>query len=128
MIRPLARRQTVDADVFKMRKRLHATAPEKSHSYGLPYANFQARKESSNLPKAQAAEEPEDINDKIKKMLAATEALKPGSGQLPDTAGPTRSRVVSSRVLKKISGAWAKFNTKNESKLDHALQARLRWC
>lgn len=117
MIRPLARRQTIDVDIFKMRKRLHAAAPDSHNGHGTHHHDsLEARKDEPHVHKAQDGEKPEDINDKIRKMLAATEALKPGSSQLPDTdtVGFKRPHAVSSKVLKKISNVWAKIHTRNE--------------
>lgn len=116
MIRPLARRQTIDGDMFKVQGNVHVVATKRLHNYAVPHSNRILRdrmnidgiKTVTNVPMSA-----EDINEKISKMLAASEALKPGSGQPPDSAGSKGHRMMSTKVLKKISSAWGKMHAKN---------------
>ncbi|CAH0053117.1 unnamed protein product [Clonostachys solani] len=55
---------------------------------------------------------PEEINEKISAMLAATEALKPGASQLTSPMGSKTPRALTSKVLLKVSSAWDRLNTK----------------
>ncbi|CAG9999520.1 unnamed protein product [Clonostachys byssicola] len=56
---------------------------------------------------------PEEINEKISAMLAATEALKPGAGQLTSPMNSKTPRALTSKVLSKVSSAWDRLNTKS---------------
>ncbi|KAK7220588.1 hypothetical protein V2G26_008591 [Clonostachys chloroleuca] len=58
---------------------------------------------------------PEEINEKISAMLAATEALKPGAGQLISPMSSKTPRALTSKVISKVSSAWDRLNTKPPS-------------
>uniref|UniRef100_A0A0B7JZ36 Uncharacterized protein n=1 Tax=Bionectria ochroleuca TaxID=29856 RepID=A0A0B7JZ36_BIOOC len=58
---------------------------------------------------------PEEINEKISAMLAATEALKPGAGQLTSPMSSKTPRALTCKVLSKVSSAWDRLNTKPPS-------------
>lgn len=116
MMRPLVRRQTIDADIFKMHTGMRTMGPDPFGSHAAPHGDTHSRRQSLRSNGAQITAndlEPEDINDKIRRMLAATEALKPGSSQVSGLRESRRSRIVPSKVLKKISSAWGKIHAKN---------------
>lgn len=116
MLLSLARRQTVDAEIFTRPTKLPLAAPDSHHTDAIHRDSSRIHKNERNLFEPGTEENPEDINDKIRTMLAATEALKPGSSRLPenDAADSKKSRIVSSKVLKKISNAFSKLYPKNE--------------
>jgi hypothetical protein len=116
MVRPLVRRQTLDAELFKMHTSMRGMGPDPFNIHTAPQSGSHSRRESlrSNGGPATADPlEPDDINEKIKRMLAATEALKPGSSQASGLRESRRSRIVPSKVLKKISSAWGKIHARN---------------
>ncbi|KAH7149496.1 hypothetical protein B0J13DRAFT_606621 [Dactylonectria estremocensis] len=75
--------------------------------------NIRYRKAVDADPPDAASVDPEDINNKLHAMLAATEFLKPSTPQ--DTNPPTSklTRMVSSRVFAKMSHAWDRLHSRS---------------
>ena len=112
----LAQLQALDGDIFGTPTRLHSTCPEPASNNGYSCGTMLARTESRASITTPTSESPEAISNKIRLMLAASEALKPGSGRLADFPEAKSPRAVSSKVLKKISKVWTRFHARNGGK------------
>ncbi|KAI8725141.1 hypothetical protein NCS52_00084400 [Fusarium sp. LHS14.1] len=56
---------------------------------------------------------PEDINQKLHAMLAATDALKPSPPRRANSSASKLTRMVPAKVFAKVSNAWDRFHTKS---------------
>ncbi|RSL52582.1 hypothetical protein CEP51_015029 [Fusarium floridanum] len=56
---------------------------------------------------------PEDINQKLHAMLAATDALKPSPPQRANSSASKLTRMVPSKVFAKVSNAWDRLHAKS---------------
>lgn len=95
-----------------MRRKHTPTATEFSSGPEAPYRESEALEGPTNIQKAVATDDPNDVGNKIKGMLAASEFLKPGSTQRPEAAERKRPRAVSASILKKLSNVVAKLKPK----------------
>jgi hypothetical protein len=111
--RPMSRRQTLDTDITKMhQKRIPTTAAELSSGSGAPRGDSEALEGPTNTQTAVGTDDPNDVGNKIKGMLAASESLKPGSTQIPKTAERKQPRAVSASIMRKLSNTVAKLKPK----------------
>lgn len=108
----MSRRQTLDADIIKMRQKLTPTTTKLSSGSESPYLDCNALEGPTNTQKAVGTDDPNDVGNKIRGMLAASEFLKPGSTQTPKAAERKRPRAVSASILKKLSNVVAKLKPK----------------
>ncbi|KAL6907062.1 hypothetical protein GGI43DRAFT_420863 [Trichoderma evansii] len=58
---------------------------------------------------------PDDIQEKVCAMLAATDALKPSSSQPRKSPASKMSRMTPSRMLAKVSSAWGRLQVKSSN-------------
>ncbi|KAH7148741.1 hypothetical protein EDB81DRAFT_933194 [Dactylonectria macrodidyma] len=112
--RPLTQSKTQSLNPLKS----HPT-PKLRESTSVPLGhvdgNLRSRKPvDADPPKAAVASaDPEDINNKLHAMLAATESLKPSTPQNTNSSTSKLTRMVSSRVFAKMSHAWDRIHSKS---------------
>ncbi|KAK7424388.1 hypothetical protein QQZ08_008646 [Neonectria magnoliae] len=112
--RPLPQSKTLCLDPLKF----HPTAGLQA-STSVPLrdldGNVRCRRTAGLGASAGAGEpaDPEEINQKLHAMLAATDALKPATPQVANSSASKLTRMVSSKMFSKVSHAWDRLQSKN---------------
>lgn len=112
--RPLPQSKTLSLDPLKS----HPTTTLKA-STSVPLGdvdgNVRYRRPvgADRLAPADTSTDPEDINQKLHAMLAATNALKPSTPQMGNSSASKLTRMVSSRMFAKVSHAWDRLHSKS---------------
>lgn len=109
--RPLPQSKTLSLDPFKF----HPTGLKASPSVPLSVRDGNVGKGSPVIPKADilsAVADADEINQKVHAMLAATTALKPSPAPMESQSTSKLGRMVSTKVLSKVSNAWDRLHSK----------------
>lgn len=111
LVRPLPQSRTLSLDPFKF----HPTGLKASPSVPLSVLDGNVGKGAPNFQQTDiqtAIADADEINQKVHAMLAATIALKPSPAPTANHSASKLGRMVSTRVLSKVSNAWDRFHSK----------------
>lgn len=112
--RPLPQSKTLSLDPLKSHPTTNLKAST-SVPLGDVDGNVRYRRAvgADRLAPADTSTDPEDINQKLHAMLAATNALKPSTPQMGNSSASKLTRMVSSRMFAKVSHAWDRLHSKS---------------
>ena len=113
LLRPMPQSKSSVPDPLKSHpiSNLQATSSNPHH-----VADGNMMQKSSDATKTTSPGEvpsPDEINQKVRAMLAATNALKPQSAPVGDVPPSKFSRIVPTKMLAKVSNAWDRFQSKS---------------
>ncbi|KAF4591819.1 hypothetical protein GQ602_002118 [Ophiocordyceps camponoti-floridani] len=87
-----------------------AFAPQQ-HAHGYGAGAFRSARGSLDIQMSSLQPGAREVDDKVRAMLAATEALKSKAPQEKAASTPKTSTSVPSRVLNKVSNVWDRFHS-----------------
>ncbi|PHH69762.1 hypothetical protein CDD80_6515 [Ophiocordyceps camponoti-rufipedis] len=96
----------------KLLPKSYTTAfPPQQHAHGYGAAPFRPARGSLDIQRSPLQPDAREVDDKVRAMLAATEALKSKAPQEKTASTPKSSTSVPSRVLNKVSNVWDRFHS-----------------